>query len=98
MNGPIEWLAALGAIIAAGLVAADLGRRWTGIGFVVFVVVSVAWICSGVINQTMPLVAQNVILLLINALGAWQFLINPKKKLAIDRTEQIAEQAKQEVS
>ena len=50
MNGPIEWLAALGAIIAAGLVAADLGRRWTGIGFVVFVVVSVAWIASGVIK------------------------------------------------
>ena len=97
MNGPIEWLAALGAIIAAGLVEADLGRRWTGIGFVVFVVVSVAWIASGVINQTMPIIAQNVILLLINTWGVWQFLINPKKKKEIERAEQIESQAKRDV-
>ena len=98
MNGPIEWLAALGAVIAAGLIAADLGRRWTGIGFVVFVVVSVAWIASGVINQTMPLVAQNGILLLINAWGVWQYLLNPRKKREIERAEQIEQQAKQQVS
>lgn len=97
MNGTIEWLAALGAIIAAGLIAADLGRRWTGIGFVVFVVVSVAWIASGVINQTMPIVAQNGILLLINTWGVWQFLINPKKKKEIERAEQIESQAKRDV-
>lgn len=98
MNGPIEWFAALGAIIAAGLIAADLGRRWTGVGFVVFVVVSVAWILSGAINQTMPIVAQNGILLLINLWGVWQFLINPKKKKEIEKAEQIEQQAKQEVS
>ena len=88
----------MGAIIAAGLIAADLGRRWTGVGFVVFVVVSVAWILSGAINQTMPIVAQNGILLLINLWGVWQFLINPKKKKEIERAEQIEQQAKQEVS
>ena len=75
-----------------------MGRRWTGVGFVVFVVVSVAWILSGAINQTMPIVAQNGILLLINAWGVWQFLINPKKKKEIERAEQIEQQAKQEVS
>ena len=73
MNGPIEWLAALGAVLAAALIAADLGRRWTGIGFIVFAVVSVAWVASGVIHQTMPLVAQNSVLLLINAWGVWQY-------------------------
>jgi 4-amino-4-deoxy-L-arabinose transferase-like glycosyltransferase len=98
MNGPIEWFAALGAIIAAGLIAADLGRRWTGVGFVVFVVVSVAWILSGAINRTMPIVAQNGILLLINAWGVWQFLINPRKKKEIERAEQIEQQARQEIS
>jgi hypothetical protein len=98
MNGPIEWFAALGAIIAAGLIAADLGRRWTGVGFVVFVLVSVAWILSGAINRTMPIVAQNGILLLINAWGVWQFLINPRKKKEIERAEQIEQQARQEIS
>ncbi len=98
MNGPIEWFAAFGAIIAAGLLAADLGRRWTGIGFRVFVVVSVAWILSGTINHTMPIVVQNGILLLINAWGVWQFLINPKKKKEIEQAEQIEQQARQEVS
>lgn len=98
MNGPIEWIAALGAVIAAALIAADLGRRWTGIGFIVFVMVSVAWIASGVINQTLPLVAQNGILLLINAWGVWQYLLNPRKKREIERAEQIEQQAKQQVS
>ena len=98
MNGPIEWLAALGAVLAAALIAADLGRRWTGIGFIVFAVVSVAWVASGVIHQTMPLVAQNGVLLLINAWGVWQYLLNPTKKKEIERAEQIEQQAKQQVS
>ena len=98
MNGPIEWLAALGAVLAAALIAADLGRRWTGIGFIVFAVVSVAWVATGVIHQTMPLVAQNGVLLLINAWGVWQYLLNPTKKKEIERAEQIEQQAKQQVS
>jgi hypothetical protein len=97
MNGPLEWLAALGAIVAAGMIAADLGRRWTGSGFVVFVVVSVAWIVSGILNQTNPLIAQNGILLLINAWGVWQYLLNPRKKREIERAEQIEAQARQQV-
>ena len=98
MNGPIEWLAALGAVLAAALIAADLGRRWTGIGFIVFAVVSVAWVATGVIHQTMPLVAQNGVLLLINAWGVRQYLLNPTKKKEIERAEQIEQQAKQQVS
>ena len=98
MNGPIEWLAALGAVLAAALIAADLGRRWTGIGFIIFAVVSVAWVATGVIHQTMPLVAQNGVLLLINAWGVRQYLLNPTKKKEIERAEQIEQQAKQQVS
>ena len=33
MDGPLEWIAAAGTLTAASLVAADLGRRATGIGF-----------------------------------------------------------------
>jgi len=98
MNGPLEWFGAIGAIVAAAMIAADLGRRWTGWGFVLFVVVSLAWIASGLFNNTMPIVAQNGLLLAVNAWGVWQFLLSPKKKREIEKAEEIAEQAKDEVS
>jgi len=97
MNGPLEWIAALGTIIAAFLVASDFGRRVTGWGFVLFAVVAIAWIVSALLNDTMPLAIQNAILLAINAWGVWQYLLNPKKKREIERAEELAEQAHEEV-
>ena len=97
MNGPLEWFGAIGAILSAGLIAADLGRRVTGWAFVLFCVVSVAWIVAGLVGDTMPLVVQNGILLVVNAWGVWQYLLNPKKKREIEKAEEIAEQAKEEV-
>lgn len=75
MDGALEWFAALGTIIAAGLVAADLGRRLTGWGFVLFVAVSVSWIVSGVINGASSLVIQNGALFFVNGWGVWRYLI-----------------------
>lgn len=97
MNGPLEWFGATGAIVAAAMIAGDFGRRWTGWAFVLFAVVSVAWIVSGLVNRTMPLVMQNGLLLAINLFGVWQFLLSPTKKREIEKAEQIAEQAKAEV-
>ncbi|MFN3456079.1 MAG: hypothetical protein ACK4Z8_00720 [Novosphingobium sp.] len=79
MDGPIEWFAAAGTILAAALVAADLGRRWTGWGFVLFLAVSVSWIISGVLNSAVSLVIQNVALLGINGWGVWRYLLNPDR-------------------
>jgi hypothetical protein len=87
MNGPLEWIAAIGTMLAAGLIAIDLGRRVTGFGFVLFCVVSVTWVVSGVINDTIPIAVMNAILLLINAWGVWQYLLNPKKKKVIEKVE-----------
>lgn len=97
MNGPLEWIAAIGTIVAAALVASDFGRRVTGSGFVLFAVVAVAWVVSGLRNGTMPLVIQNAILLAINLWGVWQYLLNPRKKREIERTEQLAERAHRDV-
>lgn len=80
MDGALEWFAALGTIIAAGLVAADLGRRATGWGFVLFVAVSVSWVVSGVLNDTISIAIQNAALLLVNAYGVWRYLISAKEK------------------
>lgn len=80
MNGLPEWIAAIGAVLAAGLIALDLGRRATGWGFVLFCAVSLLWIGIGLTEQAIPIVAMNAILLLINAWGVWQYLIHPKNR------------------
>jgi len=93
MDGPLEWFGAIGAIVAAGLIAADLGRKVTGWAFVLFVAVSVAWIAAGLRNGTWSLVAQNGLLLVVNAWGVWQFLLSRRKKREIELQEEIAERA-----
>ena len=89
MDGPLEWIGAIGANLAAALIAADLGRRVTGWGFVLFSLVSVVWIVAGLsADDGMPIAVQNALLLLINLYGVWQFLLSPKKKREIERAEE----------
>ncbi|MCT2558028.1 hypothetical protein N0B51_03440 [Tsuneonella sp. YG55] len=97
MNGPLEWIAAVGTMLAAGLIALDLGRKATGWGFVLFCLVSVTWIASGLTSGAMPIAAMNAILLLINAWGVWQYLLSPKNKKVMDRLEPVAERIEHEV-
>ena len=99
MDGPLGWIGAIGAIIAAALIAGDFGRRVTGFGFVLFCVVSVVWIVSGLTAKDgMPIAVQNGILLIINGYGVWQFLLSPKKKREIERADELAEKAKDDVA
>jgi hypothetical protein len=97
MNGPLEWIAAIGTMLAAGLIAADLGRKVTGWGFVLFCAVSVTWIVSGLTSRAMPIAVMNAILLAINAWGVWQYLLNPKKRKVLERVEKVAEKIEREV-
>jgi uncharacterized membrane protein YphA (DoxX/SURF4 family) len=99
MNGPLEWSAAIGTILAAALVAADYSRRVTGFGFVLFSFVACLWVYSGLTAPDgMPLVIQNGVLFVINIFGVWQFLISRKKKAEIEKAAEIAEQAKEKVA
>lgn len=99
MNGPIEWIAAIGTMLAAAMVAADYSRRVTGFGFVLFSIVACMWVYSGLTAPDgMPLALQNGVLLFINMFGVWQFLISRKKKREIEKAAEIAEQAKEEVA
>ena len=67
MNGPLDWIASIGTIIAASLIAFDLGRRATAWGFVLFCAVAMLWIYIGLTSNAIPLAAMNGVLLLINA-------------------------------
>jgi hypothetical protein len=99
VNGPIEWIAAIGTMLAAAMVAADYSRRASGFGFVLFAIVSCLWVYSGLTAKDgMPLAIQNGVLLIINLFGVWQFLISRKKKREIEKAEEIANQAKKEVA
>ena len=97
MNGPLEWIAAIGTMMAAGLIAADLGRKATGWGFVLFCAVSVTWIVSGLTGGSPPIAAMNAILLAINAWGVWQYLLSPKNKAKLEKLEELEEQADREL-
>jgi len=97
MNGPLEWFGAIGTIIAAGLIASDLGRRVTGWAFVLFVVVAIAWVIAGLMGDNNPIALQNVVMIFVNGWGVWQYLLNPKKKKEIDRVEELQHQAHDEV-
>ena len=98
MNGPLEWIAAIGTMLAAGLIAADLGRKATGWGFVLFCAVSAAWIVSGLTSDAVPIAAMNGILLGINAWGVWQFLLSPKNKAKLEKMEELEAEAEREVA
>ncbi len=80
MNGPLEWIAAIGTMMAASLIAFDLGRRATAWGFVLFCAVSITWIVAGLTSGAMPIAAMNFVLLLINAWGVWQYWFHPKNR------------------
>lgn len=97
MNGPLEWIAAIGTMLAAGLVAADLGRRVTGWGFVLFCAVAVTWIVIGMTTNAMPIAAMNAVLLVINVYGVWQYLLSPKNRKVMDRLEPVAARIEREV-
>lgn len=44
MNGMLEWITSIGTVLAAAMIAFDLGRRATAWGFVLFCAVSALWI------------------------------------------------------
>ncbi len=97
MNGPLEWIAAIGTMMAAGLIAADLGRKVTGYGFILFCAVSVTWIVSGLTSNALPIAAMNAILLLINAWGVWQYLLSRKNREVMERVAPVEERIEHEV-
>jgi uncharacterized membrane protein YphA (DoxX/SURF4 family) len=98
MNGPLEWIAAIGTMIAAAMVAADLGRKITGWGFMLFCAVAITWIVSGLTSGAPPIAAMNAILLMINAWGVWRYLLSPRNKARLRRLEKLEEEAEREVA
>ena len=68
------WVAPIATMIAAMMTAANLGARVTGWGFVVFCVGSVSWSLVGMASGQTNLLATNLFLTFVNAVGVWRWL------------------------
>ncbi|CAH0496943.1 hypothetical protein NVSP9465_01992 [Novosphingobium sp. CECT 9465] len=75
----LQWYGAIAGVVAAAMVSLDLGRRATGWAFVIFVSSSIALIAWGFLNKdSAGIGAQNIVLLLINCIGVYRYLIRKK--------------------
>lgn len=75
----LQWYGAAAGAIAALIVSLDLGRRWTGFGFVIFVTSSIALVLWGFLSEKGEGIGtQNVILFVINLIGVYRYLIRKK--------------------
>ena len=76
----LQWYGAGASVVAAALVALDLGRRITGWAFVLFVTSSIALIGWGFAQpDATGIGAQNIVMLAINLIGVYQYLIREKE-------------------
>ncbi|EZP55324.1 MULTISPECIES: hypothetical protein [Sphingomonas] len=72
---PIRWFASISGMIAATIVALDWGRRDTGWAMVLFCLSAVAWLAGAAMMRDWALGSQNIVLLLIDLLGVYRYLI-----------------------
>ena len=72
----IRWFAAISGMIAATLVSLDWGKRDTGWAMVRLS--AVAWITGAALMKDWALGTQNVVLLGIDLLGVYRYLIKPR--------------------
>ncbi len=88
----IEWYATISGVIAALMLASDLGRKVTGFGFVLFCTMNVAWIIHA---RSQPegggLMWQNGILFAVNLLGVYQYLVSAKNRRKMEIIEKAVE-------
>lgn len=75
---PIRWFASISGMIAATIVSLDWGQRDTGWAMVLFCVSAVAWITGAVMTADWALGTQNVVLLLIDLLGVYRYLLRDR--------------------
>ena len=75
----LQYYGAVAGAIAALIVSLDLGRQWTGYGFVIFVTSSMTLIAWGFLSREGDGIgAQNVVLFVINLVGVYRYLIRKK--------------------
>jgi len=93
MADPISWVATVTTIVAAFMVAANLGSRVTGTGFLVFTVGSICWLAAGVLTHQQALIWTNVVLTGLNLFGMWRWL---GRQAGVEKGARAATQASEQ--
>jgi hypothetical protein len=74
----LQYYGAAAATLAALLVSLDLGRRWTGYATLI------AW---GFLQpDSEGIGVQNIVLLMINSVGVWRYLLSPSRNKRAGRS------------
>ncbi|MFC3213842.1 MULTISPECIES: hypothetical protein [Novosphingobium] len=77
----LQYYGAAAGTVAALIVSLDLGRRWTGAGFVIFVTSSITLIAWGFLSgEAEGIGVQNMVLFVINCLGVWRYLLSKRPR------------------
>ena len=74
----IRWFASISGMIAATIVSLDWGKRDTGWAMVLFCLSACAWITGAALMKDWALGTQNAVLLCIDLLGVYRYLIRDK--------------------
>jgi hypothetical protein len=75
----LEWYGSIAGAVAALIVSLDLGRRWTGWAFVIFVTSSIALVTWGFVSdKAQGIGTQNIVLFVINVIGVYRYLIRKR--------------------
>ena len=83
----LEWYGAGAGALAALIVSLDLGRRMTGLAFVIFVTSSLALVTWGFLSDKAEGIGtQNIILFVINVIGVYRYLIRKRPPGAPEAT------------
>lgn len=76
----LQYYGAAAGTVAALIVSLDLGRRWTGLGFVIFVTSSIALVAWGFLDDKAEGIGlQNLALFVINCVGVWRYLLSKRR-------------------
>jgi hypothetical protein len=88
----LEWYATISGVVAAIMLAGDFGRRVTGLGFILFCTMNVAWIVFARMDDTGGLMWQNIVLFGVNLLGVYQYLLSPKNRRKMKAVKQAVDE------
>ena len=72
----LEWIGAIGG--AAGALLLAFNNRWSGYGFVLFLVSNAAWMTYGVKTNTLGMVTMQIVCTGTSLLGIWRWLVKPR--------------------
>ncbi|PEQ13882.1 hypothetical protein B2G71_06160 [Novosphingobium sp. PC22D] len=73
----LQYYGAGAAALAAFILSLNVGRKWSGFAFVIFVTSSIALIAWGFLDDDAEGIGvQNVILLVINCVGVYRYLLS----------------------